>query len=73
MALTGALGVEIDFFLPAERVIRALEQIIEWDGRPAAIRCNNGPETMGGVMQNQAERRQIRIDCIQPGKPQQNA
>jgi putative transposase len=36
-----ALGIEIDFSLPAERVIRALEQIIEWRGKPAAIRCDN--------------------------------
>lgn len=38
------LGIEVDFSLPAERVIRALEQIIEWRGKPAAIRCDNGPE-----------------------------
>ena len=36
-----ALGIEIDFSLPAARVIRALEQIIEWRGKPAAIRCDN--------------------------------
>ncbi len=29
-----ALGMEIDFSLPSERVIRALKQIIEWRGRP---------------------------------------
>jgi len=28
-----ALGMEIDFSLPSERVIRALKQIIEWRGR----------------------------------------
>ena len=27
-----ALGIEIDFSLPSERVIRALNQIIEWRG-----------------------------------------
>ncbi len=43
-----ALGIEIDFSLPAERVIRALDQIIEWRGKPAAIRCDNGPEYMSG-------------------------
>ena len=36
-----ALGIEIDFSLPSERVIRALKQIIEWRGRPLAIRCDN--------------------------------
>jgi putative transposase len=28
------LGIEVDFSLPAERVMRALEQIIEWRGVP---------------------------------------
>ena len=68
-----ALGIEIDFSLPAERVIRALEQIIEWRGKPAAIRCDNGPENISGLVQNWAEKRQIKMDYIQPGKPQQNA
>lgn len=68
-----ALGIEIDFSLPAERVIRALEQIIEWRGQPAAIRCDNGPENISGALQRWAEGRQIKLDYIQPGKPQQNA
>lgn len=38
------LGIEVDKSLPALRVIRALEQIIEWRGQPKAIRCDNGPE-----------------------------
>ena len=32
------LGIEVDFSLPAERVIRSLNQIIEWRGKPMAIR-----------------------------------
>ncbi len=39
-----ALGIEVDFSLPSERVIRSLEQIISWRGCPAVIRCDNGPE-----------------------------
>lgn len=35
------LGIEIDFSLPAERVTRALDQIIEWRGQPACLRCDN--------------------------------
>ena len=67
------LGIEVDFSLPAERVIRSLEQIIEWRGKPAAIRCDNGPEYISTVLLTWAERQNIRIDHIQPGKPQQNA
>lgn len=68
-----ALGIEVDFSLPAERVIRALEQIIEWRGTPAVVRCDNGPENISGLVQRWAEKRNIRIEYIQPGKPQQNA
>jgi putative transposase len=35
---------ELDFSLPTARVIRALENIIEWRGKPLAIRSDNGPE-----------------------------
>ena len=67
------LGIEVDFSLPAERVIRSLEQIIEWRGRGHALRCDNGPEYISAALQSWAERRGIRLDYIQPGKPQQNA
>ena len=36
-----ALGIEVDFSLPSERVIRSLEQIIEWRGKPGVLRCDN--------------------------------
>ena len=35
------LGIEVDFSLPAERVIRSLNRIIEWRGRPGKIRVDN--------------------------------
>lgn len=67
------LGIEIDFFLPSERVIRALENIIEWRDCPREIRCDNGPEYVSGIFQSWAEKKRgIRIRYIQPGKPQQN-
>ena len=67
------LGIEVDFALPAERVIRALDQIIEWRGQPAAIRCDNGPEYISDTLKQWAMERAIRLEYIQPGKPQQNA
>ncbi|WP_244137468.1 IS3 family transposase, partial [Burkholderia pyrrocinia] len=68
-----ALGIEIDFSLPSERVIRALRQIIGWRGRPKAIRCDNGPEYLSAAIIEWARQYGIRLDYIQPGKPQQNA
>ncbi|SHN26563.1 putative transposase [Duganella sacchari] len=67
------LGIEVDFSLPAERVIRSLDRIIEWRGKPLVIRCDNGPEYISAVTMSWAARRGIRIDFIQPGQPQQNA
>lgn len=67
------LGIEVDLSLPALRVIRTLERIIEWRGKPQAIRCDNGPEYISNQLRTWAEERCIRLLYIQPGKPQQNA
>ena len=67
------LGIEVDFSLPAERVIRSLNQIIEWRGKPLTIRVDNGPEYISEKLRSWAEKRNIIITHIQPGKPQQNA
>jgi putative transposase len=64
---------EVGFSLPAERVIRSLERIMEWRGCPERIRCDNGPEYVSGALMAWASRRGIQIEFIQPGKPQQNA
>ena len=63
----------MDFSLPALRVIRTLEHIIEWRGRPRVIRCDNGSEYISRPLLEWAERQGIRLEHIQPGKPQQNA
>lgn len=44
------LGIEAGLSLPSVRVIRALEQIIEWLGKPRVIRCDNGPEYISGAL-----------------------
>jgi putative transposase len=68
-----ALGIEADFSLPSERLIRVLEQIISWRGKPKVIRCDNGPENVSGLVQSWAALQGIRMEYIQPGHPQQNA
>jgi putative transposase len=67
------LGIEVDLSLPADRVIRSLEQILEWRGQPKVIRCDNGPEYISDTLRSWADQRNIQIEYIQPGKPQQNA
>jgi putative transposase len=68
-----ALGMEVDLSLPSERVIRSLEHIIEWRGKPKAIRCDNGPEYISSKLKTWARYNNIDIRYIQPGNPQQNA
>lgn len=67
------LGIEVDLSLPSERVKRALEQIIEWRGKPKQIRCDNGPEYISGLLAEWAKNQEIKLSFIQPGNPQQNA
>jgi len=68
-----ALAIEIDTSLPAERVIRVLEQVIDWRGIPKRIRVDNGPEFISFKLATWCEERGIQLQFIQPGKPTQNA
>jgi putative transposase len=67
------LGIEVDFSLPSERVIRSLDQIIEWRGKPKVLRCDSGPEYLSDAIIEWANREGMLVEYIQPGKPQQNA
>ena len=63
------LCIDVDFSLPAERVVRSLNQIIEWRGKPQTIRVDNGPEYISGTLVTWAEKHGVRLEHIQPGKP----
>ncbi len=67
------LTIDVGLSLPSERVIRALEQVIEWRSSPKAIRCDNGPEYISQKLLDWVGEEEIHIDYIQPGKPTQNA
>jgi putative transposase len=67
------LAIEIDISLPAQRVVRALEQIIAWRGKPKRIRVDNGPEFISTVLMLWCESQGIELQHIQPGRPMQNA
>jgi len=53
------LAIEVDFSLPSERVVRSLNQIIEWLGKPKMIRCDNGPEYISHVLAQWSEKQGI--------------
>lgn len=67
------LGIDVDISLPATRVILSLDRIIEWRGKPGAIRCDNGPEYISDLLAKWADKHDIQLEFIQPGNPQQNA
>jgi len=68
-----SLAIEADTSLPALRVIRTLENIVTHRGKPANIRCDNGPEFISHRLQQWCEDRHITLQYIQPGAPTQNA
>ncbi len=68
-----ALAIEVDTSLPAERVIRVLEQLKESRPLPEQIRVDNGPELISAKLVAWCESHGIRLHHIQPGKPTQNA
>lgn len=67
-----ALVVEAATSLSSQRVIRILEQLIHWRGKPQMIRVDNGPEFTAKDFELWCRDRQITIQYIQPGRPMQN-
>jgi putative transposase len=68
-----SLAIEADTSLPSLRVIRTLEQLILSRGKPASLRCDNGPEFISHKLQQWCEKNKITLQYIQPGEPTQNA
>ena len=69
------LDIEIDFSLPAKRVIRTLERAFWCHGKPMAIRVDNGPEFISDALESfcNLPQNNIKLSFIQKGKPTQNA
>lgn len=58
--------------ITAKRVVRILEQLIDWRGKPVVIRVDNGPEFTSADFSSWRKKENITIQYIQPGKPMQN-
>jgi putative transposase len=67
------LWIEVDTSLPSERLVRVLEMLALWRGVPKQLRIDNGPEMISQTLKTWAERHQVELAFIQPGKPAQNA
>lgn len=68
-----ALSITVDTSLPAHRVIRELEKLVEWRGKLEKIRSDNGPEFISEKMKEWCTENGIDWEFIQPGKPTQNS
>ncbi len=66
-----ALAVEPGFSIPAARLIRVMNRLVDFYGLPDAIRCDNGAEMAGHAFRQWAEDRGVQLMFIQPGKPNQ--
>lgn len=67
------IAIEIDTSLRGERLVRVFEQIKADRGLPDVLRVDNGPELQSDVFVGWMSDQGVRIDHIEPGKPNQNA
>lgn len=68
-----ALALELDFSIPALRVIRQLEIVAARRGYPTFLRVDNGPEFISKALDAWAYQHRVQLVFIDPGKPIQNA
>lgn len=68
-----ALSISIDTSLPAQRVIRELNKLVEWRGKPDKVRSDNGPELISSAIAEWGKDVGVDWEYIQPGKPTQNS
>lgn len=64
-----ALRIEIDTRLPAQRVGRALTELVEVRGEPKRLRMDNGPELISRELKTWAATNGIELHFIKKGKP----
>lgn len=68
-----ALATDPRHSYPAEQVVKTLDELIYYRGKPLAFRLDNGPEFTSKVFVDYCQLMGIEIKYIQPGKPVQNA
>ncbi len=66
------LAISIDTSLTSLRVIRELNKLLEWRGKPEELRVDNGPEFIAQAMEDWCAEHEIKLTFIQKGKPHQN-
>jgi len=66
------LTITADRSISSGRVIRELDTLLEWRGKPEQIRVDNGPEFLSHSMELWCQEHNVILQFIQPGKPNQN-
>jgi putative transposase len=67
------LALVPDTSLPGLRVVRELDGLIAWRGRPTMCVSDNGSELTGMAILRWSQETRVEWHYIAPGKPQQNA
>jgi putative transposase len=67
-----ALGIEVEYSFPSEKVVEVIQRIIEWRGKPMEIRTDNGSEFVAKAFKGFCKNSNIEHVPIQKGKPNQN-
>ena len=67
------LRIEVGRSISSLRVTRIMSELVEFYGKPTAIRLDNGPELTAESFTEWAKEQGIELRFIQPGKPNQNA
>ncbi len=52
---------KLDWIPPSARIIRSMEQVIEWCGKSAAVRMNGGLVSIPQTMADWANGKQIKL------------
>lgn len=58
--------------IKSRKLVKLLQELIAQKGKPAYIRCDNGPEFISYILEKFAKDNAIEIRFSQPGKPTQN-
>jgi len=67
------LNITMDKGMPGARVVRELNKLIEWRGKPEELRVDNGPEFICEKLRIWCRDNDVKLKFIQKGKPSQNA
>lgn len=67
------LAIEVNYGMSSRRVTDVLDRIVEFRGKTAGIRSDNGSQFAGTEMDAWAYRNGVALNFIRPGKPTENA